>query len=88
MVVVDARGALVSRLDRALQRRDREAGRVSSQPDAPSRSAHDVDSHLVPVGLIDQFPLEPGGSENVRPSPKAPVTEPRKAPVTEPAKHA
>ena len=83
MVVVLAGGeALVSRLERALERRDREAGRISSQPDVPtSRSAHDGDAHVVPVGLIDHFPLEPGESEKVRPSPKAPVTEPQRRPA-------
>ena len=78
----------MSRLGRALQRRDREAGRISSQPDVPtSGSAHDGDSHVIPVGLIDHFPLEPGELEEkrlageVRPSPKARVTEPQRRPA-------
>ena len=39
VVVLDGGEALVSRLGRALQRRDREAGRISPEPDVPTSGA-------------------------------------------------
>ena len=72
----------MSRLERALRRRDRELNRISPQPEAPTSVAtHDGDSHVMPVGLIDHFPLEAGQSETERPPLKAPVTQPRSRPA-------
>ena len=80
----------MSRLERALKRRDRE-NRISPQPDAPpSLAPRDGDSHTIPVGLIDHFPLEPDGADVERPAPPplAPVVEPRwfPAPPAPPAR--
>ena len=64
VVILDGGEALVSRLERALKRRDREVSRTSPQPEEPtSGSPHDGDSHIIPAGLIDHFPIEPDGSE-------------------------
>ena len=82
VVVLDDGEALVSRLERALLRRDREANRVSPEPDVPtSLSPHDGDLHVNPIGVIDNFLQEPNGPEEKRPSPVAPVKEPRLRPT-------
>ena len=82
MVILDGGEALVSRLDRALKRRDRELNQISLQPEDPAPvSSHDGDSPIAPVGLIDHFPIEPDASHETRPSPVAPVTKPLWRPV-------
>jgi protein-tyrosine kinase len=82
VVLLDDGEALVSRLERALLRRDREANRVSPAPDVPtSLSPHDGDLPVNPIGLIDHFLQEPGGPAEMRPSPVAPVKEPRWRPT-------
>lgn len=62
----------MSRLDRALKRRDIEAGRIAV-PDSdvdvlPSSSPSD-DSRIVSTRLLDHFPLEPGVAHEARPRP-------------------
>ena len=85
MVILDGGEALVSRLERALKRRDREVNRISPQPDAPpSLATRDGDSHTIPVGLIDHFPLESDGVDAGRPAPPAPIAEPRRFPAPPP----
>jgi protein-tyrosine kinase len=85
VVILDGGETLVSRLERALQRRDREMNRLSPQPDVPtSQTPRDSEAHITPVGLIDHFPIEPGGSEEKRPPPIAPVTQPRWRPAAPP----
>ena len=82
VVTLDDGEALVSRLERALQRRDREANRIPPEPDVPtSLSPHDGDLHVNPIGVIDHFLQEPNGPEEKRPSPVAPVKEPRWRPT-------
>ena len=82
VVLLDDGEALVSRLERALLRRDREANRVSPAPDVPtSLSPHDGDLPVNPIGLIDHFLQEPNGLEEMRPSPVAPVKELRWRPT-------
>ena len=81
VVILDAGEALVSRLERALLRRNREANRVSPEGDVPtSHSQHDGDSHVNPVGVIDHFLQEPNAPEEKRPTAVASVTEPRLRP--------
>ena len=82
----------MSRLERALRRRDRELNPDSPQPEEPSSgSPHDGDPHVIPIGVIEHFPIDRDGSEEKhrpseekhrspdekRPSPIVPMRESR-----------
>ena len=85
VVILDRGEALVSRLERALRRRDRELNPDSPQPEEPSSgSPHDGDPHVIPIGLIDHFPIDRDGSEEKhRPSEEEhrPPDEKRRSPI-------
>jgi protein-tyrosine kinase len=89
VVILDRGEALMSRLERALRRRDREMNPAAPQPEEPSSgSAHEGDPHIIPIGVIEHFPIDRDGSEEKhrspdekRPSPIVPIRETRFRPV-------
>ena len=75
MVILDAGEALVSRLVRALKRRDHEASRSSTSESLVEPSPPSDDPHASPVGLLDRFSQERDEPEEMRQPPAATPTD-------------
>ena len=75
--ILDRGEALVSRLERALRRRDREMNPDSPQPEEPaSSSPHDGDPHIIPIGVDRPLSDRAGrvGGKAPRPGRETPVS--------------